>query len=386
MKKNLLFLFFLGLCIACNSQVGSQTKTPSGLPLKITGKLNNAVNGKVYIERMNDRNIALKIDSVAIINQSFEYIGTIQEPGIYQLNIANEQLIGLILDGGEVLQITADGSATPDKAASFKVEGSDKMEKFNQIMANMQQFSQQRAEIEGKFQKAKSEKERNELRTQYQKAEIENKNIIMPIIQNLGTSLAGIIAANNFLNPEIDGAYQNELKDKLIAEGKDHFFAKMYIQTVNQKSVGTVGTLAPDFELSTLEGKKVKLSELKGKTVIIDFWATWCGPCIMSFPGMKMAIEKYKDNPDVVFLFVNTFERVPENQWNTHVAKFIKDRGFEYLNPVIDKGNNTAMIYGVEGIPAKFCIDKDGKVKHKGSGYLGSSDAVFREMVEWIGQ
>lgn len=72
----------------------------------------------------------------------------------------------------------------------------------------------------------------------------------------MGTSLAGIIAANNFLKPDFGGEYQFELKDKLVSEGKTHYFAKMFIQTVNQASVGTVGSEAPDFELATLDGKK----------------------------------------------------------------------------------------------------------------------------------
>lgn len=377
MKKIACLAVFMAIINACNSQVAK-------LPLNIKGTINNDVSGKVYLERMNDRNIPAKVDSVSINAKTFEFKTSIPEAGIYQINIANEQIIGLILDGGETITIKADGSSTPDKAATAAIDGSINMVLFNEVMTEMQKFNKVRTDLEPKFQAAKSEAERNVIRTQFADASKMNQAAIMPKIQQLGTSLAGILATNNFLQGEENAYYLSQLKDKLEAEGKNHFFAKMFIQMVNGKNAGTVGTSAPDFELTTLQGKKFKLSELKGKTVILDFWATWCGPCIMSFPGMQKAAEKYKDDPNIVFGFVNTFERVGADGWKDHVGKFITNRGFTFMDPILDVSNTAAQAYGVEGIPAKFCIDKNGKVKHKGSGYLGSTDAVYNEMVEWV--
>ncbi len=371
---------FIGFLIIFRFQGFAQN---SGVEINIT-LASKDVKGKVYLEKLNDRGFADKIDSTAISSANFVFDAKIPEPGIYQLNIANGQLIGLLIDGGEKLIIKADGITTDDKAATASVSGSDKMTVYQELQNGHFTFVNKVKEIDGKFKASANEATRQKLRDEYLGLVKSYNTEILDKVKSLGTSAAGILATNNFLDKGASEVYFDELAGKLLAEDKKYRLAQMFIQSVNQGKMGLPGIPAPDFEVKDLEGNPIKLSDLKGKTVILDFWATWCGPCIMSFPGMKKAMDKYKGREDVVFVYVNTFERVAPEKTNDHVKNFVTNRGLTFLNTVMDEGSQVAYMYGVDSIPTKFFIDKEGKFLHKSRGYAGSEDAVVQEISQWL--
>jgi peroxiredoxin len=145
---------------------------------------------------------------------------------------------------------------------------------------------------------------------------------------------------------------------------------------------------APSFTLMDLEGKSVSLKDLKGKVVVLDFWATWCAPCIKSFPAMQMAVEKYKEDPGVEFLFINTWER-QENP-TEFVRAFMEKRGFDFtvlmdIKDPVSKRNPVVERYGVNGIPVKFIIDADGNIRHTVTGFMGGDNqAQVQELADLI--
>ena len=144
---------------------------------------------------------------------------------------------------------------------------------------------------------------------------------------------------------------------------------------------------APDFKLLDLKGKEVALSSLKNKVVILDFWATWCGPCIAAFPGMQKAIDNYQNNKDVVFLFINTWEREKDPvKRKTVVKDFLASKPYRF-NVLLDSKHDVvpdkytvALAYNIKGIPAKFIIDKNGKIRYAFSGFSGGDDAPVEEI------
>jgi len=138
---------------------------------------------------------------------------------------------------------------------------------------------------------------------------------------------------------------------------------------------------APVFALVDLNGKKIDLGELKGKVVIVDFWATWCGPCKASFPGMQKMVNKYKDDPNVKFVFIDTWERGDEKQKNA--AEFIANNKYSF-HVLMDNDDKVVAEFKVEGIPTKFVIDKNGMVRFKAVGFDGSDDKLMTELTAMI--
>lgn len=117
------------------------------------------------------------------------------------------------------------------------------------------------------------------------------------------------------------------------------------------------GFLAPDFTLDTLDGKKVTLSELRGKVVVINFWATWCLPCREETPALEKSYEQYKDS-DAVILGVN----LTNQDSISEVDSFVQEFGLTY--PILlDRDGRVGYLYQVKGLPTTFFINREGVIR-----------------------
>lgn len=128
------------------------------------------------------------------------------------------------------------------------------------------------------------------------------------------------------------------------------------------------GTIAPDFTAYTPDGKPVKLSEYKGKVVVLDFWATWCGPCQRSMPHLETVYKQVKDKGVVVLAVCVWDEKEAYKKW------LVAKKGVYSFPTLFDpagrgEGNIAKAKYQVSGIPTQYVIDKNGKIAASTIGY-----------------
>jgi peroxiredoxin len=129
---------------------------------------------------------------------------------------------------------------------------------------------------------------------------------------------------------------------------------------------------APDFALKDINGKTVKLSDYRGKVILLDFWATWCGPCKMEIPWFMEFERKYKDRGFAVLGL-----SIDDDGWQS-LKPFIQDVGMNYR--VMLANDRTPDLYGVEATPTTFLIDREGRVADEEVGV--SSRREFEDGIE----
>ncbi|HJA85004.1 MAG TPA: AhpC/TSA family protein [Candidatus Bacteroides avicola] len=179
-----------------------------------------------------------------------------------------------------------------------------------------------------------------------------------------------------FILEEIRGKWIDELYPTLtervkngpfapIAQAFEKGFQRRKIFEANKKKI-VEGAEAPDFTLNDLQGKPFTLSSLRGKYVVMDFWASWCGACIQEMPDMKKYYEKHKDKMQIVGIACNDKEK----DWKAAVEK----HEIPWLHVRSTDDSDVSLLYAIQAYPTKIVVDPEGKIAKI---FVGEGPALY---------
>ncbi|MES2515951.1 MAG: TlpA disulfide reductase family protein [Bacteroidota bacterium] len=352
--------------IALYSCSPSETNT-SGFELK--GNLSNSKGESIYLEKLSQAGTET-IDSTTI-DEKGEFLLNHASPGLgfYRLRITSANFCMLVLDSAQKVTVTGDAR---DLGNTFKTEGSPDTKLFSEYNALAQTQKVRTDSLENVFRTAmvtmkldsiRADSLSKELQKPYEVMVGQYSSRVAAKIKENTASLASIMAIQQ-LRPE-DYLDVYKMLDKGLTEkypnNKDiksfHAMVQQTQMMVARTESIKVGKEAPELILPMPNDKDLALSSLRGKVVLIDFWASWCAPCRKEMPNVKRAYEKYKNKGFEILGVSLDKER---DAWIEAISK--EGMTWPQVSDLKFWQSEACQVYAVQSIPYTVLIDKEGKI------------------------
>lgn len=322
--------------------------------VQITGKIENAPAGLVVLTQYTDSRPKV-LDTLEVDSEgAFSYDLEVTTPTFYELNLYGQRAVKLAL-----FKENVDVKYNFSDPASLQIEGSEDSKEMLKLEKLMEEYQLTVNKLNEQYYEAMSKNDTETIkRIQLDAMTLESQQAekVKEMINSMGDSFASL-AAVGLLNPKSDFPFIDELITKLNANYPGTSSIMQMKQQLDEMRALSVGQVAPDFELPDPNGKMVKLSDLRGKYVLIDFWAAWCKPCRQENPNVVRLYNQYKDKGFEVFGV--SLDRTKED-W----VKAIADDQLTWTHVSDLKYFNSAAaeLYKIDAIPATYMIDPDGKI------------------------
>ncbi|AQG81347.1 TlpA disulfide reductase family protein [Spirosoma montaniterrae] len=353
---------FLGITSLLILSAAAQAQTKS---FTVTGKINKATPGSyVYLEA--NAQPTRKLDSAKVeTDGTFKLTHPVVEGGeVFVLNPGGGQKMALLVEGDETLNVVADGFRMDPKTGQLgkaAISGSKNMEYYDKLMTLRTDMESKVSNWNKQVATATEKKDNKrvaQIEQEYQAAEADVVNKVKAMLPEMGTSLVSLFALN-FINIESDFATYEELANRFEKEKPNSPHAKSLIGRVKRIKGVMIGSSAPEIALTDTSGAVVPLSSLRGKYVLIDFWASWCGPCRNENPNVVRMYNKFKDKGFSIYS-VSLDRPGDREKWVRAIRN--DNLTWTHVSDLKFWQSQAAQEYGVQAIPATFLLDKEGKI------------------------
>ncbi len=378
--KYLVAFFALSVLFAsCSGESESQEEIQKvdDQSVKVTGTIKGAENNTIFLQVLQQEKIEEVGQATIDADGNFEITGPAKHLAIHQLSIGNSgtKIIPLTLVPGDVVNVESDFenfTLTP------KVTGTDwakTMTDYMAVYAKFQEGQNALMQKQGQVSDAELTKEFLEIKKDIEKFAIDaiNKNpsnaFNIVLTGAITPSMGFEYWDDQYMDPlrKVSEAYLETYKGSEVAASLSNQVYQIEL-ALNDYIANNSGTReAPEIALNNPQGKEIKLSSLRGKYVLVDFWASWCAPCRGENPNVVRLYNKYKDQGFTIY-------SVSLDKDKASWEKAIKDDGLVWPNHVSDLmqwESPIPQLYGFNGIPYTILLNPEGKII--GAGLRGAS-------------
>lgn len=343
----------------------------------ITGTLKNT-NGESLVLKLMGVNDLITIDSAKIDDKgSFHFSGKIEEPNFYMIEKDQQNYITLVLNPGEKVSITGDAT---NLLKDYDVKGSKDskllMEYTGELMKSIEELNALNKIYQDSINSPNLQQILQELTVKSEEITQKMRTYTISFVKENPASLASLMALYQqlaprqyILNPETDLKYYQLVDSTLFSLYPDsdpvktlhtHVASMIESKKIAEMRTNAVrtGSVPPEIALPSPKGDTIRLSSTKGKVVLLDFWASWCSPCRMENPNLVSNYKKYHDQGFEIFQV--SLDKTREN-WlkgikDDHLGSWIHVSDLKYWQ------SSVVPLYGIQGIPTNFLLDREGKV------------------------